>query len=87
MSAAPSDAEATIAVYFPRTPRSPAPLSECLQSAIVFILVDYKLNSVFDRINLDYVLLFTMPIGPPLAASGVICPTSNPWLPPENRPS
>ena len=31
--------------------------------------------------------VFNSPMGPPTAASGEICPTTKPWLPPEKRPS
>ena len=30
---------------------------------------------------------FTIAIGPPANASGVMCPTTNPWVPPLKRPS
>ena len=29
----------------------------------------------------------TNAMGPPSTASGATCPTQNPWVPPENRPS
>ena len=31
--------------------------------------------------------VFNNPIVPPSCASGVMCPTTKPWVPPENRPS
>ena len=78
-----------MAAYLPSTPRfSPAPVGTKAAMRASYSVSSIKTLIVFLTASISIMSPFlTIPIGPPLAASGVMCPTSKPWLPPEKRPS
>src|SRR5690606_24492494 len=85
----PSEAEATVRTYFRRMP--PVTLSGgSVQAAARRARSGSSTSQAMMFDSASIVIRSpsrTKAIGPPFWASGVTCPTTNPWLPPEKRPS
>ena len=86
---APSDAELTSARYFASRPAVTFDLGRTqaarrAASAVSSISMSTRRSLASMQMRSPSSI---NAIGPPTAASGVTCPTTKPWLPPENRPS
>ena len=86
---APKEALPTWRAYFARTPRVSRGLG-AFHFAWRFFHSAAEMARSICRVSASISIrspFLTHAIGPPTAASGERCPTTNPWLPPENRPS
>src|SRR5947209_2697623 len=86
---APSDAERTVLAYLANTPRETRGLgfSHPARRLSNSAAVHWTETVLLPASMVIWSPFFKNAIGPPFQASGVICPTTRPCVPPENRPS